>query len=125
MAGAAQDPVGQTVPSEQASAASDPVSQLTSPGGKGHLQRNGDALVAEDGRRYVIEHGIVRMLDEVDRGLEAELEAQQAAMEIYLDERLLLMRNEHNVARLVVEELLGHTSGAVLDAGCGVGLLGR
>jgi SAM-dependent methyltransferase len=78
-----------------------------------------------DGRRFPIESGIVRMLDEVDPGLAAELEAQKAALDIYLDERLLLTRYEHTIARLVVEKLLGQVAGEVLDAGCGVGLLGQ
>jgi SAM-dependent methyltransferase len=89
------------------------------------LRRDGEWLVDGDGRRFPLESGVVRMLDEVDSGLAAELQAQKAALDIYLDERLLLTRYERTVARLVVEKLLGHVAGHVLDAGCGVGLLGR
>ena len=101
------------------------LSMLVSPGGGERLKHEGNFLVGPDRHRYPIENGIVRMLDQVDRGLAAELDAQQAALEIYLDERLLLTRYEHRVAQLAVERLLEDLSGEILDAGCGIGLLGR
>jgi SAM-dependent methyltransferase len=103
----------------------DPYTRLVVPGGGERLRHDGDALIAPHGRRFPIEHGIVRMLEQVEPALAAELDAQQAALEIYLDERLLLTRYENRVARLAVEKLLGRVPGAVLDAGCGIGLLGR
>src|SRR5690242_14186700 len=103
----------------------DPYAVLTAPGGKGRLRREGDRLRTEGGDTYPIEDGIVRMLGPVDRLLEAELEAQVIAAPQYLDERFLVIRYERTNARLVVEEMLGSATGAILDAGCGVGLLGR
>jgi len=103
----------------------DPYSVLTAPGGRGRLARAGDALVGEDGRRFPIERGIVRMLDAVDPLLAAELAAQAEALPLYTDERLLMTRLEREVARVAVEELLDGVRGTILDAGCGIGLCGR
>ena len=112
-------------------APSDPRVLLRAPGG-GRLCAEAGALLAEDGRLFPVESGIVRMLEPPDPLLRAELAAQHAALPLYLDERLLITRYEHEVARLVVEELWGddglRKAGAhplVLDAGCGIGLLGR
>lgn len=101
------------------------MSLLVPPGGRGTLDRNGDALVSDDGRRFPIEGGIVRMLEAVDPGLAAELKAQEAALAIYLNDRFLLTRYERTLARVAVEDLLGTVSGPVLDAGCGIGMIGR
>src|SRR5438046_126606 len=100
---------------------------LTVPGGGAPLRPDGDAFVSEDGRRFRVERGIVRTLHQVDSALAAELAAQEVAKDIYLDERLLLPRYEEELARFAVEELFrdGRGGTAILDAGCGIGLLGR
>ena len=103
----------------------DPFSLLTAPGGRGPLRGDGDALVTDDGTRYAVRDGIVRMLGDPEPGLVTELEAQDLALPSYLDERLFITRYENSVARLVVEDLLGGAGGDILDAGCGVGLFGR
>lgn len=104
---------------------SDPLEIVARPGGAGHVTREGDALVSDDGQRFPIEKGIVRMLGQVDADLAAELDAQANALHMYVDEGFLLTRYERTLARVAIEELLGQVSGRILDAGCGVGLIGR
>ena len=95
---------------------------LAPPGGRGRLSREGDPLIAEDGRRFAIDRRIVRMLDGVDEGLAAELAVQEAALDIYLDQRQFLTQYDRTVMTpLAIEQMLGPFSGEALDAGCGVG----
>lgn len=100
---------------------------LTTPGGNAPLRADGDALVAPDGERFVREGRIVRTLRNVDPDLARELEAQEAAIEEYTDPRLLMPRYERHVAEVAVVQLFGgrRPSGRILDAGCGIGMLGR
>jgi SAM-dependent methyltransferase len=65
------------------------------------------------------------MLGTVDDHLTAELAAQARALEVYLDERFLLTQYDASTFVPRAVELLGDQRGAVLDAGCGVGLVGR
>jgi SAM-dependent methyltransferase len=66
------------------------------------------------------------MLGQPDSELAKELIAQEAALDIYLDERQLLTQYDHRVTTpLAIEELLGPISGEILDAGCGTGAVGR
>jgi ubiquinone/menaquinone biosynthesis C-methylase UbiE len=97
---------------------------LATPGGNTRLRRQGDQLVADDGRSFPIENGIVRMLESVDAALAAELASQYAAREIYLDNRLVVMRFQRTLGRILVQDMLGGIRGKLLEAGCGVGLLG-
>ena len=115
---------GNTIEHDGSSAVADPFSILTTPGGKEKLRRDGDTLIARDGSTFRIEKGIVRMLESIDPALAAELAAQDAAREIYLDDRLLVMRYERKLAQVLVEQMLDGVRGRILDAGCGVGLLG-
>lgn len=101
------------------------LSILAAPGGGGSVRLDGECLVSDDCRRYPIERGIVRMLEDVDAGLAAELEAQEAAIDIYTNEGFLLTRYERTLARVAVEDLLIRSDGPILDAGCGVGMIGR
>jgi ubiquinone/menaquinone biosynthesis C-methylase UbiE len=82
---------------------------------------------AYDGRRYPVEDGVVRMLDTVNPELAAELAAQEAALDVYLDETQLMTLYERKVTRVAVGEMLGAVpaGAAILDVGCGVGVLGR
>jgi ubiquinone/menaquinone biosynthesis C-methylase UbiE len=91
------------------------------------LRREGDAYVGESGERYRVEDGVVRTLRNVDPDLARELEAQEKAVGDYSDPRLLMPRYEHDMARRAVAQLFGKQppTGNVLDAGCGIGLLGR
>jgi SAM-dependent methyltransferase len=104
---------------------SDPLALLSLPGGAGHLQRAEGSFIGDDGRRFPVEKGIVRMLGDVDQGLAAELAAQEQSLHMYVDDGFLLTRYERNLARIAIEELMGKVSGPILDAGCGVGLVGR
>lgn len=87
------------------------------------------SLKTDDGRSFDFEQGILRTLGQVDPLLEAELRAQAMAVDEYSDPRLLMPRYERDfVVRMMIEDFLGSTvdSGQrVLDAGCGIGLLGR
>jgi SAM-dependent methyltransferase len=100
---------------------------LAVPGGKGTLRRDGDAFVSESGERFEIDGGVVRTLRNVDPDLARELESQIAGMSIYTDESLLMPRYENEVAELATVKMFGGRppSGTVLDAGCGIGILGR
>lgn len=91
------------------------------------LRREGEAFVGESGERYAVEEGVVRTLRNVDPDLARELEAQQKAVGDYGDPRLLMPRYEHDMARRAVVQLFGNEppTGDILDAGCGIGLLGR
>lgn len=91
------------------------------------LRREGDAFVGESGERYLVEDGVLRTLRNVDPDLARELEAQQKAVADYSDPRLLMPRYEHDMARRAVAQLFGNQppTGDILDAGCGIGLLGR
>jgi SAM-dependent methyltransferase len=99
---------------------------LVEPGSLGAVQREGDEYVGVSGQRYAIENGIVRMLKHVDPDLARELEVQDVALALYSDPRLLMPRYEQDMARLAVLEMFGGKppTGMVLDAGCGIGLLG-
>ncbi len=112
------------IASRESAVADNPFSILVAPGGKGRLRRQGEMLIAEDGRRFRVENGIVRMLESIDPALAAELASQDAAREIYLDERLVVMRYERRLAQILVEGMLDGVQGPILDAGCGIGLLG-
>jgi SAM-dependent methyltransferase len=101
---------------------------LTAPGGGAPLRRDGDAYVSASGERFVIEDGIVRTLRNVDPALALEIEAQAAAVQDYDDPRLLMPRYEPKMAELAVQGMFGGTPPVgkrVLDAGCGIGILGR
>lgn len=101
--------------------------ELVDPGDRTPLAREDNAYVSRAGARYPIEDGVVRMLGEVDPELARELAAQDTGLEEYRDPRLLMPRYERDMARLALVELFGGTppSGRILDAGCGIGLLGR
>ena len=100
---------------------------LLEPGTRSPLQREGDAYIGSTGARYEIEDGVVRMLGAVDPELAAELRAQDIALEEYRDPGLLMPRYERDMARLALVELFGGSppKGDILDAGCGIGILGR
>lgn len=101
---------------------------LAAPGGHGALHRDGDAYVSDSGERFETEGRILRTLRNVDPLLAKELEAQEAAVGDYSDPRLLMPRYEHHVAEVAVEQLFGGRApkgSRILDAGCGIGLLGR
>lgn len=100
---------------------------LLEPGTGLALERDGDAYVGRTGTRYAIEDGVVRMLGAVDPELAAELRAQDIALEEYRDPGLLMPRYERDMARLALVELFGGSPprGDILDAGCGIGILGR
>jgi ubiquinone/menaquinone biosynthesis C-methylase UbiE len=82
---------------------------------------------AHDGRRFPVEDGVVRMLGTVDPDLAKELAAQEAALDVYLDESQLMTLYERKVTRVAVDEMLGAVTpgAALIDVGCGVGMLGR
>lgn len=106
----------------------DVLAPITQPGGGSRLRRtaDGEALVADNGRRFAIDRGIVRMLGQPDDGLAKELISQEAALNLYLDERQLLTLYDHRVTTpLAIEALLGPVSGEILDVGCGTGAVGR
>ncbi len=107
--------------------ATDRMALLVDPETRETLVFDGASYRTADGRQYGIEHGIVRMLGAVDPDLARELEAQDAGVEEYLSPLYLMQRYERKMAELAVVELFGGTppSGLFLDAGCGVGLLGR
>lgn len=88
------------------------------------LVREGDVFVSAAGQRFPVEGKIVRMLDAVDAPLAAELRAQEAALPIYLDRTQLMTRYEDDLIDSVLD-VAGDLKGQVLDAGCGVGVLGR
>src|SRR5437773_440912 len=93
------DPVLEpTIEPDETPAFADPYSILACPGGKGRLRKEGDRLVADDGRDFPIENRIVRMLESIDPALAAELASQDAAREIYLDDRLVVMLYPRKVA---------------------------
>lgn len=93
------------------------------------LERVGDSALGIGERRFEVEQGILRTLGDADPLLAAELRAQELAVADYLDPRLLMPRYERDfVVRLVMRFLKDSVdlSGVrVLDAGCGVGLIGR
>jgi SAM-dependent methyltransferase len=100
---------------------------LVQPGSLAPLRLEGNACIAPDGERYLIEDGIVRTLRNVDPDLALELQAQERAVDDYADPDLLMPRYERDMARLALIQLFGGKppSGTILDAGCGIGLLGR
>jgi SAM-dependent methyltransferase len=104
----------------------DPTELLVEPGSLAPLQRETGFFRAASGERYVIEDGIVRMLRNVDSDLARELEAQSNAIEEYTSPKFLMPRYERHMAELALIELFGGAPprGTILDAGCGVGLLG-
>jgi len=70
------------------------------------------------------------MLDHVDAGLQQELVAQDAALELYLDERMLMSAYEPLLIQQIMQALgltesVSPATAPILDAGCGVGLVGR
>lgn len=83
--------------------------------------------VSSGGERYVIEGQVVRLLRNIDPALTLELESQARAANDYSDPRFLMPRYERDMAQLALVELFGGQSptGKVLDAGCGIGILGR
>lgn len=105
----------------------DPERWLTTPGGGAPLRADGGALVSPDGARFLREGRIVRTLRNVDPELARELEAQEAAIDEYTDPALLMPRYERHVAEVAVVQLFGGRppTGRILDAGCGIGMLGR
>jgi len=104
-----------------------PATTLLEPGTRVPLRAESDAYVGSNGTRYEIEDGVVRLLGAVDPALAAELRAQDIALEEYRDPGLLMPRYERDMARLALVELFGGSppQGDILDAGCGIGLLGR
>jgi SAM-dependent methyltransferase len=100
---------------------------LALPGGSAPLRRDGDAFLGAGGERFEVDEGVVRILRDVDPLLARELEAQAKAVADYGDPHLLMPRYEIHVAELALVELFGGAlpRGRVLDAGCGIGLLGR
>ena len=91
------------------------------------LLREGDAYVGPTGERYEIEGRIIRVLRNVDPALARELESQAKAIDDYSDPRFLMPRYELDMARLALVQLFAGRppSGDILDAGCGIGILGR
>jgi len=91
------------------------------------LRREGDAYVGDNGQRYEIEGRIVRVLRNVNPELARELESQAIAADDYGDPRFLMPRYERDMAELALVRLFGGQApkGDVLDAGCGIGILGR
>lgn len=87
----------------------------------------GSAYVNAASERYEIEDGIVRMLRRIDPALAREIEAQDAALEEYANPDFLMPHYEREMAALALVELFGGSppEGRILDAGCGIGLLGR
>jgi SAM-dependent methyltransferase len=104
----------------------DDSSLLIDPKDGSHLRRQGAVYVSAS-RSFQVEDGVVRMLGEVDPDLARELEAQDNAVDEYRDPALLMPRYERDMARLALVELFGGSPprGAILDAGCGIGILGR
>jgi SAM-dependent methyltransferase len=105
---------------------SDPLDLLVEPGSLAPLAHEPGFLRGASGERYTIEEGIVRMLRNVDSNLARELEAQDIALEEYTSPKLLMPRYERDMAELALVELFGGSPprGTILDAGCGIGLLG-
>ncbi len=105
----------------------DPATLLVEPRTLAPLRRDDGAFLSESGERYVIDEGVVRTLRNVDPDLARELESQEKGVADYADPRLLMPRYEHEMARRAVVQLFGDqpTGGDILDAGCGIGLLGR
>lgn len=105
----------------------DPATLLVEPRTLAPLRRDGNAFSSESGERYEIERGVLRTLRNVDPDLARELEAQQKAVGDYGDPSLLMPRYEHDMARRAVVQMFGDEppTGDILDAGCGIGLLGR
>jgi SAM-dependent methyltransferase len=91
------------------------------------LTATSEGYVSAAGVRYAVEDGVVRMLRQIDPELALELEAQDRAADEYTDPGLLMPRYEPDMARLALLECFGGQppSGMILDAGCGVGLLGK
>ncbi len=111
-----------------APAGSEVDSLLAVPGGHGALRREGDAYVSATDERFPVENGVVRTLRTVDPLLARELEAQRAALVDYSDPSLFMPRYERTVAELAVEGLFGGRApkgSRILDAGCGIGILGK
>jgi SAM-dependent methyltransferase len=104
----------------------DPRDLLVEPKTLGELEYDSGFFRSASGQRYAVEDGIVRMLRDVDPDLARELEAQHSALEEYTSPKLLTPRYERDMAELALVELFGGTppSGTILDAGCGIGLLG-
>ncbi len=105
----------------------DPATLLAEPRTLAPLRREGDTFSSPSGERYELVEGVLRTLRNVDPDLARELEAQQKAVGDYSDPRLLMPRYEHDMARRAVVQLFGDQppTGDILDAGCGIGLLGR
>lgn len=106
---------------------STPADFLASPGGKEPLTAQGTDWVTPSGQRFEVKDGILRTLRDVDPDLAREIECQANAVDAYSDPRLLMPRYEHHMAEIGVVKMFGGSppTGDVLDAGCGIGLLGR
>jgi SAM-dependent methyltransferase len=100
--------------------------ELVEPGTLGKVSRENEAYVGASGRRYAIERGIVRMLNEIEPLLAQEIETQRIALALYTDPKLLMPRYELDMARFAMQEMFGAAlpKGRILDVGCGIGLLG-
>jgi ubiquinone/menaquinone biosynthesis C-methylase UbiE/uncharacterized protein YbaR (Trm112 family) len=105
--------------------------RLCSPKDHQPLQLSDGQMVSENGKRFDIKDGILRTLVEIDPMLARELEAQSAAIGEYTDPKSLMCLYEKDfVARLAIDDLLNgyletRKPEFVLDAGCGIGMLGR
>jgi SAM-dependent methyltransferase len=100
---------------------------LADPLTRERLRRDGDGYSTGSGEFYTVEDGVVRMLRRVDPDLARELEAQDHALAEYSDPGFLMPRYERQMAELALVRLFGGElpKGRILDAGCGIGLLGR
>jgi|SRR5688572_464590 SAM-dependent methyltransferase len=107
---------------------SDPRGELlVDPLTRARVTRQGESYASDSGERYEIVEGIVRMLRQVNPALAAELAAQDLALSEYSDPAFLMPRYERHMAELALVDLFGGhpPRGRILDAGCGIGLLGR
>jgi SAM-dependent methyltransferase len=100
---------------------------LVAPQTRKPVTLEGSTYVGPEGERYDVEDGVVRMLRAVDPELAREIEAQDIGVDEYANPDYLMPHYEREMARLAVIELFGGRppSGRILDAGCGIGLLGR